>query len=314
VSEKRRVVFLVNPAAGSGRVLARLHAALAPVPQLAARARTVVVRSLDQAGEVVASLAPDEVPVAAGGDGTVNLLARALRAAGMADRPLATLPLGTGNAFGYAFGHGSVRGALRAIEAGTPQAIDVMTTTHCALPLALVSISAGFESRMLAAVERRPAWRRWLGLVPGMVRVATRSWSGIGVTVDGEPLLQPGGPVYNAGLYNLPYYGFGWLMWPEADATDGEATAVACLSARAYWRTLRRGLPTARPGSDGDTRSRPWRRARFESAGPVQIDGEVVVGGAFDVSIESRGLSVLVAPGTTQSIPHKHHTSSYSPT
>ena len=300
MSAARRVVFLVNPAAGSGRVLARLRAALVRVPQLAARARTAVVRSLEQAGEVVAGLAPDEVPVAAGGDGTVNLLARALRAAGMADRPLATLPLGTGNAFGYAFGHGTVRGALRAIEVGTPRAIDVMVTTHPDLSLALVSISAGFESRMLAAVERRPAWRRWLGLVPALLRVATRSWTGIGVMVDEEPLLEPAEPVYNAGLYNLPYYAFGWLMWPDANGTDGEAEAMACHSARAYWRTLRRGLRTARPGPDGDLRWRRWRRARFEADGPVQIDGEVVVGGAFAVSIESRGLSVLVAPGAAQ--------------
>lgn len=297
MSAERRVVFLVNPSAGRGRVLARLHAALAPVPQLAARARTAIVRALEQAGEVVAGLAPDEVPVAAGGDGTVNLLARALRAAGMADRPLAVLPLGTGNAFGSAFGLGTVREALRAIEFGTPRPIDVMTTTHRALPLALVSISAGFESRMLAAVERRPAWRRWLSLAPGMLRVATRSWTGIGITIDGEPLLDPAAPVYNVGLYNLPYYGWGWLMWPEADATDGAAEAVACLSARAYWRTLRRGLRTLSPRSDRDLRSRRWRRARFETAGPVQIDGEVVAGGAFEVSIESRGVSVLVAPG-----------------
>ncbi|OLC70594.1 MAG: hypothetical protein AUH78_20545 [Gemmatimonadetes bacterium 13_1_40CM_4_69_8] len=297
VSAERRVVFLVNPGAGSGRVLARLHAALAPAPQLVARARTAVVRSLEEAGEVVQGLAPDEVPVAAGGDGTVNLLARALRAAGMADRPLATLPLGTGNAFGHPFGLGTVRGALRAIEAGTPRLIDVMTTTHSELPLALVSISAGFESRMLAAVERRPAWRRWLGLVPGLLCVATRSWTGIGVTVDGEPLVRRAEQVYNAGLYNLPCYGFGWLMWPEADATDGEAEAVACLSARAYWRTLHRGLRTAQPSADGDPRWRRWRRARFEADGPVQIDGEVVSGMEFEVAIESRGLSVLVMPG-----------------
>ena len=281
MSAERRVVFLVNPGAGSGRVLARLHAALAPAPQLVARARTAVVRSLEEAGEVVQGLAPDEVPVAAGGDGTVNLLARALRAAGMADRPLATLPLGTGNAFGHPFGLGTVRGALRAIEAGTPRLIDVMTTTHSELPLALVSISAGFESRMLAAVERRPAWRRWLGLVPGLLCVATRSWTGIGVTVDGEPLVRRAEQVYNAGLFH-------------SGAAFGDDE---CLSARAYWRTLHRGLRTAQPSADGDPRWRRWRRARFEADGPVQIDGEVVSGMEFEVAIESRGLSVLVMPG-----------------
>lgn len=296
MSAERRVVFLVTPGAGGGRVLPRLRAALAPAPQLRARARTAVVRSLEEAGEIVEGLAYDEIPVAAGGDGTVNLLARALRAAGKADRPLAILPLGTGNAFGHAFGLGTLAGALRALETGTPRRIDVMTTTHPELSLALVSISAGFESRLLAAVPRRSAWRRWLGVVPALLGVAMRSWSGIGVMLDGEPLLEPAEQVYNAGLYNLPYYGFGWLMWPDADATDGAAEAVACLSAPAYWRTLRHGLRTARPGPDDDPRWCRWRRARFEADGPVQIDGEVVLGGEFEVSIESRGLSVLVVP------------------
>jgi hypothetical protein len=66
---------------------------------------------------------------------------------------------------------------------------------------------------------------------------------------------------------------------------------------RGLWRTLHRGLRTARPSAHGDPRWRRWRRARFEADGPVQIDGEVVSGMEFEVAIESRGLSVLVVPG-----------------
>src|SRR6185503_10669676 len=104
-------------------------------------------------------------------------------------------------------------------------------------------ISAGFESRMLATVPRG-FWRRWFGLVPALLRVGVRSWRGIEVTLDGELFIDPAARVYNAGLYNLPYYGFGHLMWPDAEPADGVAEAVVCRSGRAYWRVLRRGLRT----------------------------------------------------------------------
>jgi len=290
----RGIVFFVAPGAGSGRALQRLNYVLPLLDGL--RVRTVVARSFGEAGDHVAKLASDEIPVAAGGDGTVNLLARALRAAGKADRGLVMMPLGTGNAFGYCFGHDSVPRALLAIGRGTPLAIDVMTTTHPDFPLALISISAGFESRMLASVPRG-FWSQWVGLIPALLRVAPRSWGGIGLTVDGEPLIEPGERVYNAGLYNLPYYGFGRLMWPDAEPADGVAEAVVCRSGRAYWRVLRRGLQTGKAQSgDGDPRWRRWRRARFRADRDVQIDGEVAAGGDFEVRVEPRGLTVLVEP------------------
>ena len=288
----RGIVFFVTPGAGSGRVFQRLNYVLSIVDGL--RVRTVVARSFAEAGDHVEKLTSDEIPVAAGGDGTVNLLARALRAAGKADRGLVMMPLGTGNAFGYCFGHDSVPAALLAIGAGTPLAIDVMTTTHPDFPLALISISAGFESRMLASVPRG-FWSQWIGLIPALLRVAPRSWRGIELAVDGEPLIEPGERVYNAGLYNLPYYGFGRLMWPDAEPADGAAEAVVCRSGGAYWGVLRHGLRTAQP-ADGDPSARRWRRARFRANEDVQIDGEVAAGGDFEVQVEPRGLTVLVQP------------------
>ena len=147
---------------------------------------------------------------------------------------------------------------------------------------------------MLASAPRG-FWSQWIGLIPTLLRVAPRSSTGIEITVDGESLIGPAERVYNAGFYNLPFYGFGRLMWPDADVTDGAAEAVVCRSGSAYWRVLRRGLRTARP-EDGDPACRRWHRARFRADGGVQIDGEVAAGGDFDVRVEPRGLTVLVAP------------------
>jgi len=277
--------------------VARVAAILERSPRLAARARTQAVRDIDEARAVVRDLVPNEVPVAAGGDGTATLVAHALRSTGIGDRPFAVLPTGTGHAFAAAIGVRSAADALEAIERGPPRPIDVMATTHREAPLALVSISAGFESRMLARIGASPHWRRALRVLAAIARMPVRSSTGIAITLDGTPLVTAQERTYNAGLYNLPYYGFGWLMWPDADGIDGIAEGVACLSSWRYWRTLLTGLRTAQPTRRATLRAQRWRRAHVEVAGPVQIDGEVVSGCAFDVAVERGAMQVLCPPG-----------------
>ena len=279
--------------------MARVAAILERAPPLAARARTEAVRDVDEARAVVQRLLPNELPVAAGGDGTVTLVAHALRSAGIGQRPFAVLPTGTGHAFAAAIGVRSAADALAAIDFGEPRPLDVMVTTHREAPLALVSISAGFEPRMLATIGASPHWRRAPRVLRAMAHMPVRSSTGIAITLDGTPLVTAAERTYNAGLYNLPYYGFRWLMWPDADGADGVAEGVACLSWWSYWRTLFTGLRTAQLTHRPALRAQRWRRAHLDVVGPVQIDGEVVDGGAFDVVVEPRAMQVLCPPGGT---------------
>jgi diacylglycerol kinase family enzyme len=262
-------------------------------PALAARSRIVVIGARDDLRRALRELPEEALPVAAGGDGTVNLLVAALRASALGDRTIGVLPLGTGNALAHPLGVGSLARALRALDWGDPRSIDLMTTTHPAAPVAMVSISAGFEARMLATVSATGAWRRWLRVLPGLVRLAGGVWAGTTVTLDGQSLVGREERIHNVGLYNLPCYGFGWRMWPDADPEDGLAEAVVCRSPRSYLRTLRHGLRTAQAGDTADRSWRRWSRAHIESSGPVQIDGEVIAAGAFDVVLEPRALRVL---------------------
>jgi len=247
-----------------------------------------------EARAVVRALGPGAIPVAAGGDGTVNLLAGALWEEHV-DRTMAVLPLGTGNAFAAPLGLGSLPRALAALDTGAERAIDLMVTTHPAAPVATVSLSAGFESRFLLGAASRRTWRRGLAVLGGLAGAALGRSTGIALATDGESLVSMGEAVYNVGLYNFPCYGFGWRMWPDADPGDGVAEAVVCRSARRYWRTLRRGLSTALP-LDGDPSARRWRTARVESNGPLQIDGEVIAAGRFEVQVVRHAIRVLV-PG-----------------
>jgi diacylglycerol kinase (ATP) len=286
-----RLVVLVNPGARDGRAPARLARALVAAG-LSHSADIVPVHSRGEARAIVRGLAADAIPVAAGGDGTVNLVAGAMWEE-RCNRPMGVLPLGTGNAFAAPLGLGRLSRAVAALHGNVERAIDLLVTTHPGAPVATVSLSAGFESRFLRGAAPLRTWRRWVAILRGAAQAALGRTTGIALETDGEQLVMVDEAVYNVGLYNSPCYGFGWRMWPDADASDGFAEAVVCCSARRYWRVLRRGLATARP-LDGDPRVRRWSTARFESAEPLQVDGEVVPGARFEVRVEPRALRVLV--------------------
>jgi hypothetical protein len=101
---------------------------------------------------------------------------------------------------------------------------------------------------------------------------------------------------YNVGLYNMARYAFGRLVLPEAVPDDGRCEAVLHLQARQYVRTVLRGLKQSDMGFTGQTVYRRWRRAEISTAHPVQVDGEPVRGGTFQVYVEPRGVQVLAAP------------------
>jgi diacylglycerol kinase family enzyme len=289
----RRLAVFVNPGAGRGRVYARVSAALARWPELRARAEIVPVASGDRMRAALRAVPEATVPVAAGGDGTVNALVRALREERMGERAIGHLPMGTGNAFAHALGIGRLPAALAALLGGSERAVDIMTTTHPQAPVALVSLSTGFESHVL---ERQAAGRGFGPVVAaahGVVRAAAGRWRDVAVGLDGEPFVATDEAVYNVGVYNLRCYAFGKVVNVDADCGDGRAEAIACLSPRAYWRTLARGARLAR-GTGGDPRVRRWSCAELATPHPIQFDGESAACGRFAVRVERRALRVLV--------------------
>jgi diacylglycerol kinase family enzyme len=292
MSNRPRSVIYFNTGARGGGAARRLRAALAGARQAAIASDVIAFASPRELRAAVRRLPVDAVPVAAGGDGTVNLLVTVLREAGWDERAIAVLPLGTGNAFAHALGVASVPRALAALASGCVRRIDLMRTTHPQAPAATTSISTGFEAAMLAHVGRRRGWHRWVG---GLAHLAHRRWTGAVLAVHDAPLLSVSDWYYNAGVYNLPCYGFGKVVLPEAVPEDGAAEAVACRTRAAYWRSLLGGARTAAPGA-GDPRTRRWSHARFEAPDVVQIDGEVVSGSCFDVWVERQALRVLVPP------------------
>jgi hypothetical protein len=171
--------------------------------------------------------------------------------------------------------------------------LDVMCTSRPERPLALVSISTGFEADFIAA---REDGRHRQGLVGSTLRALATAFDGrrrgARLLLDGLPVLGPEDAYYNAGLYALPCYAFGWQVVPEAVCMDGRAEMVLHDDAGTYWGSLASAM-VGRPAGSG--RRQTWRTARLRSSGPMQVDGETLAAGEIEVWIEPRALRVVTA-------------------
>lgn len=292
---RRHVLFLLNPQSGQGRSAHRLRRLLADIPPLAERQETIEVRSVADACDALASLEPGGVPVAVGGDGMVGLVAAALRACGKGEVALAILPFGTGNILAHTLGLDDTRRAVLAVREGQPSRVDVMRTSDPSAPLAVVSISSGFEGRFLMQYGNLRRFGRAVGALAGLAESWGRA-DALALEVDGETVLRAGERAFSAGLYNTRTYAGGVVMSPDADPADGIGESVVYRTAPAYWATVvRRLCGSSAPARTGVVR-RPWRRARLESSGPLQIDGEPRGAGTISVWMEAAALPVLGPP------------------
>ncbi|MDO4244790.1 MAG: diacylglycerol kinase family lipid kinase [Deinococcus sp.] len=178
----------------------------------------------------VSSLPPEQPVLAVGGDGTVSALLPALVGTG---RPLALLPLGSGNDFAgmlglkagdFAEALGRLKYQPRRVDA---IAVDVLDGDHAGLhKLLLNGLGLGIDAQVTHAYLRAPRgwpgfWRYAWGAVTslGDLRLA-----GLRLTVDGQTLYQ--GPSVLAAVMNSTRYGGGFHISPQSDARDGLLNAV----------------------------------------------------------------------------------------
>ena len=149
----RRILVIFNPAAGWARRRAqRLHRIIA---ELERRGCMVAVRTTQGPGDAL-QLARDadahfDVIVAAGGDGTVNEVANGVFAA---SRPLAVVPLGTGNVLANELGlPRKPRDLARLIAEGAPQPL---WPGRAGDRLFVAMTGIGFDAAVLSALEPAP--------------------------------------------------------------------------------------------------------------------------------------------------------------
>jgi diacylglycerol kinase (ATP) len=294
-----RFVFLVNAAAGTGKAPRALDLLLARHTSLAARAR--VVRSASPAElDTALRLTDDEVPVAVGGDGSFNALVTLMDRRGELHRPLGLVPFGTGNATAHTLGLRSAAVAFDALERGDTTRIDIMRTSIPATPIALVSCSTGFESNFLQRyASLRYRSRQYAGVSALLLNVPTRV-RGVSLVIDGAEWVHPTEQIHNVGVYNIPHYAFGKVMWRGVTRDDGVAIAAAVSSPLWYWNLMARGVaaPSALQASEQrlpGVRTIRWQTAELRSPLRLQIDGEFVDATHAELSVDTRAVTVICA-------------------
>ena len=294
------VLFLVNPAAGSGRGAAVWRALTESHPELrGARA----VRECDPAAAraaVTAALAGGaRALVAVGGDGTVHHAANALLGAGLAERvPLGIVPAGTGSDLARTLGVPmSPAGALELALAGEPRPLDAIEVRiGAAAPRWVVnSASAGLSGVVVEAVTALPR-RRATTYVSATVR-ALASYRPLPcrVAVDGEPFYE--GPAFLWAATNGPTFGKGMRVAPRARVDDGLAEVVVVGDVPRWQLPLR--LPQLLLGRHlglPEVHYRQARRVRWEPLvpfPPFELDGEALANEAAELAVQPGALRVL---------------------
>ena len=295
------LVFLVNPAAGSGRGAAVWSALADSHPEL--RGATVIRESDPAAGRaaVLAALAgrAGRALVAVGGDGTVHHAANALLAGGLAARvPLAVIPAGTGSDFARSLGiPGAPVAALETALAGGPRPLDAIEVRVAgAAPRWVVnSASAGLSGVVVEAVAALPR-RRATTYVSSTVRALLRYRSlPCRVAVDGEPLYE--GPAFLWAATNGPTFGKGMRIAPRARLDDGLLDVVVVGDVPRWLLPVR--LPQVLVGRHlglPQVRHRQGRRVSWEPLvpfPPLELDGEAAPSGVAELAIAPAALRVL---------------------
>ncbi|MBW3555591.1 MAG: lipid kinase [Actinobacteria bacterium] len=220
-AEEPAVVVVSNRRAGS---IEGLDTALAALRK---GSRPVVAVDLGDGGDLERSLDALHVGtvVAAGGDGTLNLLAQHLWRRGLlAETPIGLLPLGTGNDFARAAGIPlQADAAAGVVLAGRPRPFDLLVDDAGTVAVNAVHCGVGGVAVRHAAP-----------LKPVLGRVAYRvgaAWAGarelgwrVRVELDAQVLVD--GNVLFVGIGNGPTIGGGTVVWPGARPDDGLAEVV----------------------------------------------------------------------------------------
>lgn len=208
--------------------------------------------------EVVSTATPEELDraldscgdrrlVVAGGDGSLHLAVSRLRARGeLADRPIALVPLGTGNDLARALDLPlEAADAARLVLSGRHQPMDLLVDDVGGIVVNAVHVGVGAE-----AAEQAGRLKPLLGLVAyplGAVFAGLRStgWR-LRIEVDGQVLADAHRRTLMVGIGNGPSIGGGTRLLPQALPDDGlldvvVSRATGPLARVRYGNALRSG-------------------------------------------------------------------------
>ncbi|HEV8632287.1 MAG TPA: diacylglycerol kinase family protein [Thermoanaerobaculia bacterium] len=299
----KQLVFLVNPAAGSGRAGTVWDGLVDSHPELRA---APLVRESDPAiagGKLLQAITGGARRVVAlGGDGTAHMVTNVLLRGGMGERvALGLVPAGTGSDLCRSLGIPDAPGAaLQLALEGEPRPLDAFEVRSGAGPEAQVryvvnTASAGVSGVVVEAVNaltRRGAATYLLATVKALLRYRPVRCR---VTVDGEPFYE--GPIFLLAAANGVTFGKGMKVAPRARTDDGLADVVLVGDMRRWELVFR--LPQLYLGRHLESRRTLFRQARrltCEPLGPFppyELDGDAAAPDPIELRVLPGALRIL---------------------
>lgn len=289
-----RIALLLNPTAGDGEEARHLPA------RLAHHGHELVCVVEEEAEAPLLVQKPCDLVVAAGGDGTVAVVARTIIGHQL---PLAILPLGTANNIALTLGlDGSIDDLIEAWRAGQRRPLDYgIARGPWGDRLFIESVGVGLIGAGIAdayAMTSRDAERASSSL-PRTAQIYREALSRLqpstaalevdGTRIDGEFLLIE--------VLNIPFVGPNLVFAADTDASDGLLSVVVARSEQR--QQLDDYLRHRMEGTDCPTSlvSHGGRRIDLDTTGAVHVDDEIYsleAGGRVSVDIGDTALDVVV--------------------
>lgn len=295
-------LLIANPAAQNGNGAAAAERAVSLLRAQLGEDAVVLVRTAGprHASEIAERAEGCSAVIALGGDGVIHEVAGGLMRRPAAQRPvLGAIPVGSGNDYARALGiSGKVDEACTQLLAAEARPVDVGRVNGRWF---VETLSFGLDAAIaIDTVERR--------VRTGRTGTALYMESGIDQLLHHLKLYRyhasfdGGEPVEAESVMFAvqigPYYGGGFKICPDARIDDD--LLDVCIAhppvgvARALYIFLR-----AKDGKHVRFKQVELRQCRslhieFDEAPPAQMDGELIEGSTFDISIESGALRVLV--------------------
>jgi YegS/Rv2252/BmrU family lipid kinase len=289
----RRVLIVYNPTSGWRRV-SKLDAVVKRLRQFGCSVDVRPTTGPADATRIAREGVTEgfDVIVAAGGDGTINEVANALRPG---DPPLGVVPLGTANILAWEIGLGRrTERVARTIAEGVPRSIVV---GKIGTRKFLLMVGIGFDGAVVAAIS--PLLKKRLGkgayVLAGITQMIRYRWPTLSVRVDGLPhacaMVIVAKAHYYAGKFVIAH-----------DAGPEQPLFRVCLfRGGGGWNLLRYGvaLVLGRLDKLPDVSILPAYEVSFDvlPTVPVQTDGESLGETPVHVVISEEQLALLWPTG-----------------
>ncbi len=287
----KSVIIAMNPNSGASDQGQLVEQLLDELTQRGFTAR--VLTKIDEVTQTVQREWADgtlRAVVAAGGDGTISLLANELHN----DVPLAILPLGTENLLAKFLDlPGDPTHIADLIARGQTIRLDAGRANG---KLFLVMASCGFDADVVQRLHsnRRGHIRHWSYARPIMRAIRQYRYPTLRIQIDDQPKRITGKWLF---VFNVPRYAMNLPIVHDADAMDGKLDLCTFGRGRLIRGLLYLAAILTRQHRWKKTRVRRFEKLRVEADEPVpyQLDGDPGGELPLEIEIQPKLLRVVVS-------------------